>query len=120
MTADLTNQEPLFLPAVQRKRYSSERTKCASLFTIQPVSFPKNVNLGRFSLLLRRGLRNQRFELSHPPTHIITENLILSQNQMRFCISITKLNTFFPSFFNFFYRKIKYVFAFLSKNLMRF
>ena len=55
---------------------------------------PKAVNLGRFSLLLRGGLRNQRFELSHPlthppnppthpPTHIITENFWL---KMRYCI----------------------------------
>ena len=46
-------------------------------------SYPKAVNLGSFSLLLRGGLRNQRFEASllptHPPTHpthVITENLI--------------------------------------------
>ena len=45
---------------------------------------------------------------------------ILSQNQMRFCISIAKLNRFLSSFCNFFYRKTKYVFDFLSKNPKRF
>ena len=45
---------------------------------------PKAVNLSRFSLLMRGGIRNKRFESSllptHPPTYIITENLFIAKS----------------------------------------